>query len=175
MATTTIIDYRRNDLRRYWHATPYWITSNIVSAVASDDLCAAVFSFPAAVYGSTTKILIEKVCCQVTTLMAGGTITVDVGSYTLATDAVTTGGVATVVDIDDYVPTANITSGTAATYFAATGDWITAKLLMTELTPVIIVPVDTTVPLVAVTITSDAAITAGACRVHMMITEVPIV
>lgn len=173
MATTELIDYRREDQRRYIYQ-PYWISSGEVCGVASDDLAAVVFSFPAAKY-LTSNILIEKVGFQVTQAFAGGTITVDVGACTLATDDVVTGDDSTDVDADDYVPTADITSGTLGMYFAATGDWITAKLLMTELTPVIIVPADTTVPAVAVYVTSDATITAGLGRVHMLITEIPMV
>lgn len=167
----TMIDYRRQDQRRYIYQ-PYWISSAEISAVDSDDLVACAFSFPAAKYG-TSHILIEKVGFQVTTAFAGGTIVCDVGSYTIATDDVTTAGTITLVDVDDYIPSADITTATPAMYFALTGDWITAKLLMTELTPVVIVPADTTVPCVAVTITSDATITAGKGRVHMVVTEIP--
>lgn len=172
MATKEILDYRRMDERRYDHLTPRWVSSAELCAVASDDLCALLFSFPAAKYGSA-DILIEKICFEVTEAFAGGTITVDVGAHTIATDLITTGGDATLVDADDYIPTADITSATPGVYFAATGDWITAKLLMTELTPVIIVPADATVPCVGVEVVSDAAITAGKGRVHMMLTEVP--
>lgn len=172
MATTEILDYRRLDQRRYIYQ-PYWITSGEICAVASDDLAALVFSFPAARY-LNSHVIIEKIGFQVTEAFAGGTITVDVGSCTLATDDVTTGGDSTDVDADEYVPTADITSATPAMYFAATGDWITAKLLMTELTPVIIVPADTTVPAIAVYVASDATITAGKGRVHALVTEVPL-
>ena len=176
MADKVMIDYRRMDQRRYIYQ-PYWISSSEVVGLelGSDETkVGIVFSFPKAQY-LTSKILIEKVCCQVTQAFAGGTITVDVGSYTLATDLITTDGAATIVDADEYVPTADITHGAAATYFAATGDWITAKLLMTELTPVIITPADTTVPAVGVYVTTDGTLTAGKCRVHMLITEVPLV
>jgi hypothetical protein len=166
-----MIDYRRTDQRRYIYQ-PYWISSAEISAVDSDDLVAAAFSFPAAKYGNS-HILIEKIGFQVTTAFAGGTIVCNVGSYTLATDDLISGATITLVDIDDYVPTADITTATPAMYFAATGDWITAKLLMTELTPVVIVPADATVPVIAVTITSDAVITAGKGRVHAVITEIP--
>lgn len=172
MATKEILDYRRMDERRYDHLTPRWISSAELSGPDADDLCALLFSFPAAKYGSA-DLLIEKICFEVTEAFAGGTITVNVGSHTIATDLITTGGDATLVDVDDYIPTADITSGTPGVYFAATGDWITAKLLMTELTPVIIVPADTTVPCIAVEVASDATITAGKGRVHVMITEVP--
>jgi hypothetical protein len=173
MATHTIVDYRRQDVRRYDHWHPYWISSGALAAPASDDKGALMFSFPASQYGDTTRILIEKVCFQVVTAFAGGTITVDVGSGTIATNLITTAGLVTLVDADEYIPTASITSGTAGIYFARTGDWIVAKLLMTELTPVILTPADATVPCVVVYVTSDNVITAGAGRVHMLITEVP--
>jgi hypothetical protein len=172
MSTTEILDYRRYDQRRYIYQ-PYWISSSEISAVDSDDLAALAFSFPAASYGNS-HILIEKVACQIIEGFVGGTLTVDIGLYTLATNDVTTGGVATVVQTDDLIPTADITMATPATYFALTGDWITAKLLKTELTPVIIVPADATVPCVVATIAANAPITAGTCRLHMMVTEVPL-
>jgi len=172
MSTTEMLDYRRFDQRRYIYQ-PYWITSSEVIAVDADDLASVVFSFPAASYGDSV-ILVQKVGCQVTTLLAGGTPSISVGVCTLATNDVTTGGDTTDVQVDDYVPSADITEGTAAMYFAATGDWITAQLLDTELTPVIITPADTTVPCVAVYVTSTDVITGGACRVHMLVTEVPL-
>jgi len=174
MATIALLDYRKRDQYRHIHH-PYWIFGGEISAVAADDKGALCFSFPAAQFGSSTKVLIEKVAFQVTTAFAGGTITVDVGSGTIATDAAKSGDNITVVDADEYIPTADISSGTAATYFALTGDWITAKLLMTELTPCFIVPADATVPVVYVSIASNATITAGKGRVFMQITEIPLV
>ena len=150
----TMIDYRRRDQRRYIYQ-PYWISSAEVQAVDSDDLVAACFSFPAAKYG-TALINIEKIFCHIITAVVGGTIVCNVGSYTLATDDLVTGATITLVDIDEYIPTADITVATPANYPAATGDWITAKLLMTDLTPVVLAPADATVPVIAVTITSDA-------------------
>jgi len=176
MADKVMVDYRRMDQRRLIYQ-PYWISSAEVVGLTlgSDETkVGIVFSFPAAQYG-TSKIIIEKVCFQVTEAFAGGTITVEVGSYTLLTNLITTAGAATIVDADEYMPTADIVHGTPATYFAATGDWITAKKLMTELTPCIIVPADATVPAVGVYVTTDGTLTAGKGRVHMLITEVPLV
>ena len=171
MTTHTMIDYRRQDqMRTLW--TPYWITSNPVSAVDSDDLAAVVFSFPAAKYGNSV-IKILECACQVTTICAGGTITVDVGSATIATDAVTTAGTVTLVDADEYVATAHITSGTAGLYWCQGSDWLTAALLGTNQGAEIITPADATVPCVAVYVTSDDTITAGVVRVLMQIMEVP--
>lgn len=176
MTDKLIQDYRRTDQRRYIYQ-PYWISSGEIDSadLAADETEVALcFSFPAAQY-LTSKILIEKCCIQITELWAGGTITVDVGSWTLATDGVGTGDAATLVDQDEYIPTADITSGTAGHYFAATGDWITAKLLMTELTPVIITPADTTVPAIGIYTTTDDVYTSGKARLHFMITEIPLV
>jgi len=169
----TMIDYRRNDVRRYDHHVRYWMTSAEVSGVADDDLGACVFSFPAAKYGGL--IFLHNIAFQVTEGYAGGTITVDVGSATIATDNITTAGTITNVDADEYIPTADITSATPATYCALTGDWITAYLLKTNLTPVVITPADATVPCIYVLVASDAAITAGLGRVIIEISEVPVV
>ena len=176
MADKVMVDYRRMDQRRYIYQ-PYWITSAEVLALTlgSDETkVAIVFAFPAAQYG-TNKIIIEKICFQVTTLFAGGTQTIEVGSYTLATDIITTGGAATIVDANEYIEHGSITHGTAGLYFPVAGDWIVQKLLMREAAPVIITPADTTVPAVGVYLTDDATATAGKGRVHMLITEVPTV
>lgn len=176
MTDKLIVDRRKTDQRRYIYQ-PYWISSREIDSAdlsAAEADCALMFSFPAAQY-LTSKILIEKCCIQITELWAGGTITLDVGSWTIATDNLGTGDAITLVDQDEYIPTADITSGTAGHYFAATGDWITAKLLMTELTPVIITPADATVPCVGLYATTDDVYTSGKARLHFLITEIPLV
>lgn len=171
MATKTITsDLRRTDDNRTpW--TPYWLTSKEISyADMSDTNVALLWSFPAAKYG-TRRLLINNIAIQVTTLFAGGTPSINIGSGTLATDAVTAGGVATVVDDDEYIPTADITEATAGIYWAATGDWITAYLLKTNAAPVVITPADTTVPCVYAL--GYASASAGKARVIMQVMEVP--
>ena len=170
MTTHVIKDYRRNDDNRtLW--SPYWLES---STVYGGDLSATtmglLWSFPASKYG-TRKIIIEKIAIQVITAFTGGSPTLDVGAYTLATDGVTTAGVATIVDIDEYIPNANVTAATPAIYWAATGDWITAKLLMTNAAPTVITPANSTVPCIGVL--GAASMAAGYARVFMQITEVP--
>ena len=171
MTTKVIKDYRRfDDNRTLW--TPYWlVSSRIYGADISAATMGLLWSFPAAKYG-TSQLSIEKICIQITTAFTGGTPSLDVGSYTLATDAVTTGGVATDVDPDEYIPTADITEGTPATYWAATGDWITAKLLMTNAAVTRIVPADSTVPCVG--IIGSASLASGYARVFMQVTEIPL-
>ena len=75
------------------------------------------------------------------------------------------------VDIDEYIPNANVTAATPAIYWAATGDWITAKLLMTNVAPTVITPANSTVPCIGVL--GAASMAAGYARVFMQITEVP--
>lgn len=165
-----MLDLRRQDqMRTLW--TPYWLVSSEVTPDC-DDMAAVLFSFPAAVFG-TRLIKILEVGFQITTLFAGGTLSLDIGAGSLATDDVTDGGTVTVVDEDEYIPTADITEGTAAMYWAATGDWITAALLKTNAGPEIITPADTTVPCVVAYLTSDAAITAGIGRLLMQVVEIP--
>lgn len=176
MADKIVVDKRNPAQRRYIYQ-PYWISSLPIaySDLGSDETkCGLMFSFPAARYG-TNKVIVEKVGVQIVTAFAGGTITVDLGRYTIATDIITTAGAMTIVDYDDLVPTADITSGTAAYYPALTGDWITAALLMTMAADVLITPADATVPAVGLYVTSDGTMTAGVARVHMLITEVPLV
>ena len=119
MATTTIIqDVRRTDLRTNVLETPFWLTSGIVDATASDaidDKVIILFSFPTA----GQQILVLNFCCEVITAFTAGTTGV-VGYYSLATDAVTTGGVATVIgSVNQLEETTNTTYTAEGFYFPA--------------------------------------------------------
>jgi len=171
MATHTNLDLRRHDLRTTVLENPYWITSGPIVKEA-DDLAAILFSFPLSVYRNGL-VIIQAIYVEIVTVFAGGTITLDIGSATLATDDVTTDGVSTDVDVDEYVDNTEITHGTIGKYFPATGDWITAALLQTWLEPAIIVPLDAAVPCVCAYLVSDAAITAGEARVKMLVSVPP--
>jgi hypothetical protein len=150
---------------------PYWLVSKELTYAHMDGTdVALLWSFPAAKYGNS-KIMITNIAIQITTLFSGGTPSIDIGAWTIATDAVTTGGTITVVDADEYIPSADITEGTAALYWAATGDWITAYKLKTNAAPVVITPADATVPCVAAS--GAASVTAGAARVLMQVVEIP--
>ena len=176
MATKIIIDYRREDQNRLIYQ-PYWITSAEIDSAdfaVDESECGLVFSFPAAKYGDS-QIIIKECCFQVTELFAGGTITVDVGSYTIPLETTTTGGLMTIIDADDYVPTADITYATAANYWAASGDWLAIATANAEAFPSLIDPVDATVQAVGVYLTNDgASYTTGKGRVHMLVAEVPL-
>ena len=171
MTTTTIIDYRRTDLRTNVLENPYWITSALVDATASEDLAALLFSFPTA----GQIVFVEQVVCQVVVGCTAAT-TIDIASGTLATDAVTTGGDVTIVDADEYLLSADLTVGTAGWYApttANTSDWLTAKIAGSYAAPYTITGAATTVPVVYASWANASTILAGTARVHMLITEVP--
>jgi len=172
MATKAVLDYRRTDLRTNIFDNPYWISSNIIDASAATvkDKGCVVFSFPA-----TKTIFVERILVEVITAFTAGT-TATLGSGTLATDAVTTGGVVTVVDDDEYIFAADVTLTTAGLYgptTANTSDCLTASLTGTFAAPNIIVGAAATVPAIYYLITNAGAITAGKCRIHMRIDILP--
>lgn len=171
MTTITAIDYRRTDLRTNVLENPYWITSGLVDATASEDLGAILFSFPTA----GQIIFVEQVVCQIVAACTAGT-TIDIGSGTLATDAVTTGGDITVVDLDEYIKNDDITEATIGRYASTTSttsDWLAAKIVGSYAAPYIITGAASTVPCVYATVANSGTISAGTFRVHMLITVVP--
>jgi hypothetical protein len=171
--TTIGKDYRRNDDNRtIW--TPYWLTSaEIDGADIDDDEAGLLWSFPASKYG-TSLILIEYAVIQVTTVFAGGTPTLDVGSWTIATeDDGDAGDTITVVDQDEYIPQGSITATSAAAYWPAAGDFLTSKAAGTAVaTARLITPADATVPCVAILGAADMA--SGKARVLMQVVEIPL-
>jgi hypothetical protein len=166
MATKTILDLRRNDQRGPTPANPFWITSAEID-VAADDLGALLFSFAKA--GQT--VLIHQALMDVTEAFVGGTVACTVGSGTLATDAITTGGDVTIVDADDYLDATDLSTMAAISILAATASDLGVAIVANTLPAVaqVITGAATTVPCVYVTLTSDAAITAGKCRVKMLV------
>ncbi len=171
--TVVINDYRRTDIRRNTLENPYWISSGQITKV-DDDLNALLFSFPitASLFSPGYKpFYIEQVLFEVETLFAGGTITIYVGRCNLATDIITTGGVGVIDDMDEYFETADITSGTVGYYPVQASAWLNAKIAQDGVAPYIVTPADTSVPAIYCLLASDAAITAGAGRVHVQINE----
>lgn len=183
MTTGTVLDCRRADLRSNVLETPYWITSGEITHSA-DDQDAVLFSFPIASsvspgYGTTT-IIVQECCLEVVTAVAGdgATVAATIGKGTLATDAVTTGGDSTDVDVDEYWAATDGAADFAAAgrHFPTHGsDWVTDRILGVGGAGYIITPADTTVPTVVAYITADAALTAGSCYFHMLILVVPAV
>lgn len=170
MASTTMLDLRRQDqMRTLW--TPYWLQSAEVDKDCQDK-AAVLFSFPASVYGSR-RVKILEVGFQITTAYSGGVVTLDIGSGTIATDGAVDGDTVTLVDADDYIPTANITEGSTGMNWATSGDWITAALLKTNAGVEIITPADTTVPCIVAYLSTSTTITAGAGRLLVQVVEIP--
>lgn len=173
MATVACIDYRRTDQRKNVLYNPYWITSGEVGGVACEDLAALLFSFPVA----SRVTIVHEICLQITeafTVGAGAALTT-VGTGSIATDAVTTAGNVTTVDVDDFIVSADITFTTLGYYWPVNGcDFLTAKAAGSISGPVAIVGAATTVPvIVAYPSNAGGAITAGKFRVHALISELP--
>ena len=171
MATIVCIDYRRTDLRANVFETPYWITSGLMVGDDCEDLGALLFSFPDANH----RVFVHMCVVQVVAAFTAGT-TIDVGSGTIATDAVTTGGDITIVDLDEYIKTADVTIGTIGFYGSTTGntsDWLTAMIAGSYAAPFLITGAATTVPVVYVSMANAGTIVAGTARVHMLISRVP--
>jgi len=141
-----------------------------MAGVDCEDKGAILFSFP-----KVKVYFVEQVIFQVIVPFTSSTL-IDIGTGTLATDAVTTGGDVTIVVADAYLKQTDITVGTAGWYAsdtAHTSTWLTAKIAGSFAAPYTITGAATTVPIVYATITNTGTITAGTGRVHMMITEIP--
>jgi len=170
MATITAIDYRRTDERNHVWLNPYWISSGIMAGPACEDKGAILFSFP-----KVKKFFIEQVVLQVITAFTANTV-ITIGSGTLATDAVTTGGDITIVDADEYLLNADITVGTAGWYASTTSttsDWLAAKILGSYVAPYVLTGAVTDVPVIYASMTNSDTIAAGAARLHVLLTEIP--
>lgn len=173
MSTTTIIqDVRRTDLRTSVLGNPYWISSaafDVTDGDAPDDKAVLLFSFPTA----NQFIFVEQVIVEIITVFTAGT-TIDVGLSTLATDSVTTGGVVTDVDQDEFMEAADITATTAGYYHAAAADgngWLTAKIAAVPTSPYMLTGAATTVPTVTLECYNADTVAAGVCKVHMCINK----
>ena len=169
MAIKTVVDYRRRDLRNNTLENPFWITSAVFCCVECEDKYGVLFSFP--VPGQI--VIVQEVMLELLVAITAAS-TIDIGYSTLATDDVTTDGVATTVDDDDYIKSADVTIATPGYYSAATSDWLTLKAAgIPSAAPYRITGADTTVPCVTVTTANVGTILAGQARLHMLITVIP--
>jgi hypothetical protein len=171
MTTITCIDYRRTDERKYILDTPQWITSGLMLGSACEDKGALLFSFPEV--GEIT--FVHMIVFQVVAAFTSSTL-IDVGTGTLATDAVTTGGDITIVDLDEYIKQGDITVGTIGRYGSTTSntsDWLAAMIVGSYVAPFIITGAATTVPCVYCTMSNTGTIAAGTARFHMLISKCP--
>jgi len=160
---------------------PYWITSGEMT-LACDDKGALFFSFPITKsvspgYGSSF-VLIHELVMEVNTVFAGGAIAFHMGSYSLATDVVTTAGLCTEIDPNMYW---EATDGAADTIAAGFHVPDTASAYLTDhaagiyTTDNSIIPVDATVLCIVGMLTSSDTITQGSVYLHALISVVPAV
>jgi hypothetical protein len=175
MADVTIIqDCRNSSQRTNVLENPFWISSGVVDASASaavDDKVIILFSFPKA----SQQILVLNFCTQVITAFTAGTTGV-VGYYTLATDLITTGGVAAQVgSVNQLEETTNATYTTPGFYFpAAAADATQYRIAGTPTANADwIVGAATTVYAVCATFANAGTIAAGICRYHMLVSIIP--
>ena len=184
MTTQVIVDLRRTDLRTGVLANPYWITSGEITK-ACDTLCALLFTFPitgsvSPGYGSNI-VQIHDIVLQVKTTFTDDSTTFSIGQCSLATDSVTTGGVATDGAIagntpDDYMVEtdgdAHVIAAAGLHAPATSSVFITAKAAGTWGAIASITPADTTVLGIAGYLTGGT-ITAGSAYVHALISVIP--
>lgn len=170
-----MLDLRRVDLRRQTLENPYWVTSAEINKDC-DDAEAVLFDFPLTGGASPNRgiTLVTAICCEIITAFAGGTIVLDIGIGTIPLITTTTGGTVTETDLDEFIPTADITNGTPGVYFPDGGDFVTVLAAGTYAAPVQIVGLDADIKVIYANLTSDAAITAGAARVHALLHNVPL-
>ncbi len=166
-----MLDLRRADQRTNVLENPVWITSGIITPDA-DDAQAVLFSFP--INSKFNYFCLQEICVETIVGFAGGTITFTLGTGSLATNDITTGGVCSVVDADEYMASFAVAGmASAGLVFANTGgDFLTAKAAGTTGVNMITCA-DTTVPVIYCALASDAAITAGQARVHILGSYVP--
>jgi hypothetical protein len=166
----TVQDYRRTDQRDHALENPFWISSGVVDGATAtiSDKCCLLFSFPKA----GQQIVIWDIAVHIITAFTAATV-MELGSYTIATDAVTTGGSATLVEADEYLPHGSITATTIGWYYAATGHWLVARAAGTHVNPANhLVGVAATVQCIALTPTISTVI-IGQAQAHLLISIVP--
>ena len=172
MATKTIVDYRRRDQRNNTLENPFWLSSGIINFPDVEDKYGVLFSFPK----SNQQIMVLQVAFHLLTAITAAS-TVTFGNATLATDDVTTDGVATTVDDDSYLLSADITLATPGWYgptTANTSTWLTAAIATrTWAAPFLITGADATVPCIVVTAANAGTIIAGTGVFHMLVTTLP--
>ena len=162
------IDLRRRDERDVTLITPFWIISDLIT-YAHDDDDLLLFSFPS--HRFFGEIYIQECVFNVSTAFTAGAL-LDIGSGTIATDAVTSGGTFTDVDTDEYFKSSDLDL-TATGYVQPTdSDWEDAKIAG-QGAVMLLTPSTANVPMIHATLTSASAITAGEGRLMLQISCIP--
>ncbi len=160
-----MIDYRRTDERDNIRPNPFWVRSSRMDfggkdgfVAVMDDNEAVIMSFPQGGKGPFA-VIVHAVFADVIVAFVGGAPLIAVGTGTIPTDFSTDG--ATVGTQVDAAIADNKTILSAVAGFKVD--------LAVE---IIITPADTTVPVIYAALTSGAAVTAGALRLSMLVSEV---
>ena len=178
MSTIALLDYRRPDLRKQTLENPVWITSGIFGKEA-DDAGALLFSFPknpvpdnlapystyapAGDLGLSGKCyMIEDAVIEIIEAFAGGTVTIDVGQGTIATDAAVDSDNITYSANDGIVDNTDITEGTIGFY----------KSAVSGMPRTLITNADSSTPCIFAALASSGTITAGKARLHLKISRI---
>jgi hypothetical protein len=168
---STIQDYRRTDLRVDSSKGAFWITSKAIDGHEQSDLkdkACVLFSFPIA----DQQIIIREIVVRVLTPFTTGT-TLELGSYTLATENVSTNDTATVVDDDAYVTAIDILPETAGYYYPTRGGFVDAQESgIVVVGENLIVGAATNVPAIVIS-PKVATIIIGKVQVYMLVCIVP--
>jgi hypothetical protein len=174
MTVAIINDVRNVAQRTSVLENPFWMTTSVLNAAdtaAIDDKVVILFSFPKA----GQRIIVRQFACEVITGFNSGTTAV-VGYYTLATDAITTGGVATAVgSVNQIEATTGTTYTSAGWYFSlATSAWVTYSILgVPTVDGDLIIGAATTVYAICATFANAGSVATGKCRWHLEVSIVP--
>jgi len=167
----SMLDLRRQDARTNVLENPFWLTSAMLTPDA-DDAEAVFFSFPAA-YGDSAY-LVQSICVETIIAFAGGTVAVTIGTGTIPLESSTDGATVTGVDPNFYFEDlADTDLGNIGVDFPDGSAYLTALAAGLHET-LIITCADADVPVIYAALTSSAAITAGAARIHVLLSRIPL-
>ena len=176
MATGTVLDLRRTDLRSNVLSNPYWITSGEISPDC-DNKDAILFSFPKTAsispgYGSCI-VLVHMMVVEVVTAF-NGTAVIVIGTGSITSDAITTSGLITDITVNEYFEDGDIAEDTIGFNVPSGGNYLALLAAGTYSVYAQIVPADTTVICIEAQLTGGT-ITTGSAYVHVLISQIPAV
>lgn len=181
-----MVDYRRTDLRSNVLENPYWISSLEMDEADIEDKIAIPFSFPigvAATKGpsacySCGLVLLHEFIIEVTEDFAGGTPTLNIGQYSIATDDITTGGATSDILTPVYYGAtdgaADVTTAGIYVPDHTDANWWDDRVGQLWSTNSWIIPADGTVLCIGIAAASNTTLTAGKLVLHALISEVPL-
>jgi len=163
----SMIDYRRTDERDHVGPNPFWIRSAKMEfggkagfSSIMDDNEAVFMDFPLRDKGAF-PVLIQGVVVEILTAFIGGTVAMTIGNGTIPTPNSSDGATVSVVAATSVMASAVVIPGT-----------IGNKLASPLLVPFLLIPANAATPVLYAALTSSGTITAGACRINVLVSEV---